>query len=527
MTKVLIADDEEHICELIKLLIDWDGLGLTLVATVHSGKEALEKYKELGPDIIISDIRMSGISGLDLIKEVKKLNSDVNFLIISGYRYFEYAYEALRNGADDYIVKPIKEEDINNALKKILNRRNRKLNIENENYTFKCEKVIVDLMQYPQNISTCTNVQMFNERYNLAFPDEPVSVFVIKIDIQGEGDLTEQLKVISAYALSILMKKMNRNDSYIVAASYNDMIPVITTGKVINSEDGTKLLNHIITEIQQFADEMVSVRACVGVGGEGRIKDLVRLTQDALDAVWEKIFNFSQKLFQKPQNEDQQELYSDAARRELKGDILNMNYNGVLEIYSLIEVRIMDGRKNLSGKHIYCTLDTVLKDIQDSLSEMKTEKDMVTNIEESRWKLRMYREFCQMIQFVRVTIQNVIDRLKQYEESIIKKPVLVAIQYINDHYSEELSLETISNIVGLNSVYFSTMFKKETKRSFVEFLTGIRIEKAAELLVNSSYNISEIAWKVGYQDEKYFMRVFKKTMGLTCAKYRKLYGRKI
>ena len=108
MCRVIIADDEPKVLLLIKNLIQWEELGLELVATANDGISALEMIEELHPDIVITDIRMPGYDGIELIEKAKALDPRIDFIIISGYRHFNYAQKAIRFGVEDYLLKPLK-----------------------------------------------------------------------------------------------------------------------------------------------------------------------------------------------------------------------------------------------------------------------------------------------------------------------------------------------------------------------------------------------------------------------------------
>ena len=122
MIKVLIADDELKICELIFRLIDWEAMGMSVIAVAHNGRETIEIIKNEMPDIVITDIRMPGYNGVDVIRIGKEYNSDIQFIIISGYSQFDYAQDAIHYGVSDYLLKPVKEEELTKALLKIKNR---------------------------------------------------------------------------------------------------------------------------------------------------------------------------------------------------------------------------------------------------------------------------------------------------------------------------------------------------------------------------------------------------------------------
>ena len=133
MLNILIADDENKVCQLIKSLVDWEALDMRVIATAENGIEALEKIRELTPDIAITDIRMPGYDGLELVRLAKETNPRTEFIIISGYRHFEYAQSAIRYGVNSYLLKPIKKDELTDTLTRLgekLRERTRQLSYE-------------------------------------------------------------------------------------------------------------------------------------------------------------------------------------------------------------------------------------------------------------------------------------------------------------------------------------------------------------------------------------------------------------
>ena len=116
MMKVIVADDEAKVCQLICSLVDWASLDMEVAGVAHNGIEALELVETLRPDLIITDIRMPGYDGLELISRAKAAKPDLDFIIVSGYRHFEYAQSAIKYGVSDYLLKPIKKADLIETL---------------------------------------------------------------------------------------------------------------------------------------------------------------------------------------------------------------------------------------------------------------------------------------------------------------------------------------------------------------------------------------------------------------------------
>ncbi|MGI6011281.1 MAG: response regulator transcription factor [Ruminococcus sp.] len=520
MLKVLIADDEKHVCKLIEKLIKWDELHLQLVSVVHSGSAALETFRVLRPDIIITDIRMPSLNGIDLIKEIRQMDKDVSFLVISGYRFFDYAYGALKYGAEDYIVKPIKENDINNALKKIIEKKTRAEKLEMENRGYKQEKMIRDLMEFPDKIRKNSD---FIQHYHLNLQDNTVTAFILKINLKGQEKIDDNLTVIAEHILHLLVRSMEKAGYSIYTAVYGDMIPVIAEGDILQQTEFREILENMLKEIRQFGDKNINVRACIGMGGAGDISQAGLLLDEARCAVWDQIFEGTEKILKKKRKREVT-VVSDELKDQLKNSISSLNYGEIKNMTAQIEAGFIRNRYSVSGRQVYETYQMVMDTFKELLEKLDSESDVLISAENAELKLRMITDFSEVINYMRLMIDQLITKVQNLEENMEKKPIRTAITYINEHYSENMSLETISAVVDLNPVYFSSIFKKETGRNFIEYLTEVRLEQAKTLLLESDYNISEIAWKVGYQDEKYFMRVFKKEMGITCAKYRKLYG---
>lgn len=122
--KVLIADDEKKVAQLIYKIVDWEQWGLEVIGVVNDGTLAVEMIRTEEPDIVITDIRMPGLNGIDLIRETKKEGKQIYFVIISGYSEFKYAQQALKLGVEDYLLKPVKKKDLAAVLDRIVGKRN-------------------------------------------------------------------------------------------------------------------------------------------------------------------------------------------------------------------------------------------------------------------------------------------------------------------------------------------------------------------------------------------------------------------
>ncbi len=194
MLRVIIADDELKICKLIQVLVDWESLGFEIIDVVHDGKTLKEKTLELKPDLVVSDIRMPGCTGVEFLQYIREQNIDIEVLIISGYRDFEYVRQALRYGAADYLLKPLGKDALKSALKKILEKHN--IEIEEKETQMKLTRqlslvqraagrnLLYDILgNRTQRIS---RAQM-KEEYHCDFKKQQLYAAVIKIDIEDKN----------------------------------------------------------------------------------------------------------------------------------------------------------------------------------------------------------------------------------------------------------------------------------------------------------------------------------------------------
>ena len=189
MLTVLIADDEENVGQLIKALINWKELDLQLLQFVNNGKDAFNLICAQNPDIVITDIRMPIMDGLEIIRESRKMNLDTKFIFISGYRLFEYAQNAIKYGVEDFLLKPINQAELNGALRNICEEKHKLLKQQDD------QKQIQSVLKKSRNIlydellqsllrkgPQTGGVEEVNRQYHLHFTDSYYQAIVLQLD---------------------------------------------------------------------------------------------------------------------------------------------------------------------------------------------------------------------------------------------------------------------------------------------------------------------------------------------------------
>ena len=197
MIRVLVADDEEKVCQLICKLIHWEELETKLVGTASNGIGSLQMIEAEHPDLVLTDIRMPGYDGMELLKRARIQNPDMGFIIISGYSHFEYAQTAIRYGVSDYILKPVNEEALNATLQKVRQRYMEHQVLTEKNLEQKKQQVLDQarvretLWMDLEYARIPRNMEALNEKYWYHFQEGKFRTFLIQADVKNNENLSE------------------------------------------------------------------------------------------------------------------------------------------------------------------------------------------------------------------------------------------------------------------------------------------------------------------------------------------------
>lgn len=532
--KVLIADDELKICQLIKFLVDWDLLEMEVVGMAQNGLEALEKTRSLRPDIIIADIRMPGMGGLELIEEVKKIDDNIEYIVISGYRDFEYAHKAINLGVTNYLLKPIDKKELFESLLKIKERYANKTTQQTKDEKLKSFEIIDrnrKRKQFIENIVEKRNIDdsslslsEINEMYKYSFDDLNYQIIMIKIDgmKKKQKESIHFIKEKIVEVLSSLLSDCNEWEFYFKESYCNILI---NYDENVFSERKTtrKTLDSLLTQRDLFKD----IQITIGVGSllesiskintsvkTARLAIAQRLVCGTNQVIYGDDINFDTEIFKNFLQQFDKEFYRALEMQdilEVKKVIENLR-ESVLSKEDITGYEIIQLSKQVVNSYIFSLKLYVPTTISDGLFET-----FILEVEE-----------CATVDEVFDYLSKII--IENFELALLEKlkmdikPIRQAKDYINKHYAEAISLEILSDEVGFSTAYFSTMFKNEVGLNFSEYLLNVRMEKAKEFLKETKFSVSEVCQKVGYSDIKYFTKKFIQYTNLKPNEYRKLYS---
>ncbi len=538
--KVVIVDDEKKLCQLIQYLVDWEKLDLTVAGVAYNGIDALKLIEKEQPDIVITDIKMPGCDGLELIERVQARKYDVHFIIISGYQDFEYARKAIRYGVRDYLSKPIQEDELEEVLRKVTAERTElkeqeqsvallKNKVAQQSFRIK-RTFLKDLINQELKNFLQKDLDDINERYHCGFCPGNFQILYIKPDLPDmeEYDLVYQQLL---GKIGELCKKELQEPCMELIACEDDL----GTCVLLNYPEGEMKdfrwrLKHIRSNSSGLTEISPDIHVTVGIGRP--VKDLVYIEQSYLDArsaVLNRIFLGTDKIIGVDEQAmegavfDPGEIIDNGFRNQFRERTDMYDAEGISRMMLQIKDRCastpwMDGNK------IFLTV----KELVDMfLLEMKKGRAFT---QEDEMRENFQKEFYRC-----TTVDGVFERtfclMKKYMEAELEasrqieiKPVKLVKSYIQDHFSEPVKLEELAEMVGFNSAYFSSMFKKETGQTLTEYILEVRIEQAKVLLKQKDIKINHIPEMIGMGDAKYFSRQFKKVSGLTPSQYRKFFG---
>ncbi|NSB12823.1 response regulator [Clostridium beijerinckii] len=533
--RIMIVDDEEEIRLGIIKKIDWEANGFIVVGDAENGQDALEKAEKLQPDVIMTDIKMPFMDGLELGKKLVELMPSTKIIVFSGCDDFEYAHKAIKINVVEYVLKPINSAELIEVLVRLKEQLDREYN-EKRNLETLYKHYIKSLPVIREQflvgaIEGRINEEQWHEQMEelgIEFKYKHLTVGIIQAD--GTLSFEENLNSFSGQKESALtpisIKKIVDENM----GKYCKFISFIYSGMVIvmgNFEKKEDILLFIkgINEVCKVYKRIMSLTISAGIGyvcsNPSQIRFSYRTAQNALD--YRFILGAGKAIYiddVEPDNSIQLQL-DEKEERSMLNAIKISSEDEISEAIDSLFKKTEDLLLPFNQYRIY------LMEIMTSL--LKLVQTYAFDIEEifgENFNAYSYLESFNSIHEVKKWIIEKAIRINSYikRERINSSMMLIekAKQYIKENYSDyDISVEKLCSKLHVSPTYFSTMFKKETGTSFVNYLTATRLEEAVKLLNTTDDKTYMIAEKVGYPEANYFSYVFKKQFGVSPSKYRK------
>lgn len=486
--KLVIVDDEKHIREGLSYVLDWESVGFSVSGVFEDGRDAISFISQHSVDVILTDIRMPHVSGLELAKYVWENRLKIKILILTGYKDFDYARRACQYGVSDYLLKPTDIAELYETFRKL----KEQMDVEKEE--------IISVNQFMEGLIE----QFFSDVYLGAFADENAvqeqsrrlnlekklekavfSVLQISIEnyesINRRGYNKEQIYETIHHFLQMKYPDF----AFIVIYRENEDLTYIAYGKEGLPDD---VHAAVPSELGNVMDFWVNLKV------EGEYRNLYELMRDKkkLDGFVDlkQLVEKQKLLFScifSNQSEQAQTLFQTMFESLASVDD-EAAHNFIQNLFSLLAQKIADAG-------IVC---------EDGFFELPSAAEGKEKIE---------RKCTENISLIAQVVRNNMQGAENLAVSQAKK-------FINDNYSRDIMLEDVANEVFLSPAYLSRIFKKYVGENFSDYLFKVRMNKAKSLLKSSNLKIYEIAEKIGIQTPKYFFKIFKNYTGLTPTEYR-------
>ncbi len=495
MLKILIVDDEFLVRVGLESTIPWHEYGFHVVGSARNGREAIPLFEKYDPDVLLTDIRMPVMGGLELIEALKKVKPSLVAIIISHYDDFNYAQEALKLGANDYILKSDLSPD---NLMKIINRHVCNGALENNQPPIDETQIIY------QDFFSENNYLSIQKKCADIIVDKSYVALILKLyykaqneNSQSNIDMVRAFQNISSNIPSgrlIYKLFFSANKEVLFVFASHDM-------KVDKLLDFTKLIR---TNLRQYLNIGTSAGISSVFSSVHQINQAIEEAGQSLDLAFFEPAGIKM-CSQIPEIQPDISYFS-ISTASLKHSISEGDNESISSNIEKILIQ-MENEKNLANtKRLYYELMDYAADIATEQNLGKTEE----------YEFDDFQGF----ESLKTYIISLFSQLLKPKTPTYSFIVSKCIKFIEENYSKNISLSDLAKYTRKSKSYLSTLFKLETSVNFSIFLINYRIEKAKQLLIESDCMVYEIADQVGFNNPYYFSKVFKETTGVSCKVFR-------
>lgn len=524
MLKIMIVDDDMLVRERLRSAIPFDKLGLKLCGEAENGIQALEVFEQHRPQIVIMDINIPLINGLDVAEKILVEEPETNIIIITAYGTLDSAREAIRRGMVDFMLKPVDFAELEKILKKIISKvqmQSQKM-MEYQRMERLLEKGMPLLRnRYFFSLMHADSKQLNEEECRLHLRDfeitEEANEICVVIVIPDYNNLSVEQQIVSQAVLEEeLVKSLNLANVGSVVL-YDSMQRILLVGY----SSWPHLAFTVEQKISNLRDKMryvyhLDFRASIGavVKGFTHLQESLSTAEHAL-SFWSIAGNNNIVSSENVKNIDLPVIklpamrYSEIADLLLTTDVKRMKDT----ICSGLKELAYETRNPVRDVQIYAI--ELLALVMNCARELGGDVDYVINEEPTIYvKVLQLNNVRDIISAVERTVENIAENICGQRDKNKSRALGDAKRYIRQHYTDpELTLTEVAAYIDLSPSYVSQLFKRMDGCTFTEYLNHVRIEEAKRLLKTTHMRVYEIAEAVGYQNSKYFFQLFKQITG--------------
>lgn len=529
--KVMLVDDEEDVIQAIIHKMDWEKLGFVVQGYAHNGLEALEMAEEEQPDVVMTDIKMPFMDGLELSRRLKEQYPTIKIIIFSGFDQFEYAKEAIRLEAEEYILKPIDAEELRSVFERIHTALDQEFD-EKQNINMLKNYYMESLPILQENFYTALiegrepantlSRDMMDYQISLEGPYFAVVILHNSLTLAPEGinPLLITMSVRRLWEEHLDAKWHARFFTYLgdtvmivqleqptaLTKLTDDCQVLCRLSKHVSNATITagisKVVNHVLNlpEAYESAREASSYRVIYGRGQAINIMEVAPETQ-------------KENMEATPSEDSEDRLYPVFKAIKLNtAEELDRQIDAFLTKEAPVSPSLQEYR--------FFVLELVTE-LHRFMNANHLSMEAVFGKDEDLLQKVQHFDLQALADWMKESTHRMQALLRASQSDSTRNFVAKAEAYVHENYRDKnLSVESICDYLGISAAYFSTVFKRETGKTFINYLTDIRMERAVHMLLDENEKTYVIAEAVGYSDPNYFSYAFKKKFGVSPSKYK-------
>jgi len=514
--RIMIVDDEPLICQRLARLPEWEQFGCSIVGEAGNGLEALQLARECKPDLIITDVRMPLMDGMQLAEEIRALYPRTHIIFISAFHDFVYAKQAIKLGALDFITKPINPAELFEAVELVMEGASH----ANVNERMQQEKLVRSILA---NEREAADIEKQPEWMEVASKKAiMLSIEIDNIELTGDAGDPHALFILRE-TISHLMGSypypywicLNRRGVYVIIFQPDERIWDMKT-------DSMQIARDIFSRIHSTLEHSISIGISRTLPSVKHLREGLEQIQECLD--YRMLLGKGSII-----SADALSLFRDQSGR--KNDIHLTNLEELLRSGSIAQIspflrqvyRDMLATGFVKSQVQQYTIELINR------AEHIMEEYRLSNSREERKEterhILSYDILSDLLKFLESELVKKASQIVAFNKESTHSIIRSVEQFLENHYQEEITLVSLSKALHINHSYLCRLIKKETGINFRDMLWQIRIDKAKQLLTLSTMKTTDIAYEVGFKGETHFDQLFKRLVGLSQKNYREAHAR--
>lgn len=524
MYRIMLADDEGIVIDSLKFIINKEFGDECTIEFAKTGRNVIELAESFHPDIAIMDIQMPGINGIEAMREIRKTNDNLVFIVMSAYDKFDYAQEAMKLGAIEYLTKPMEKNKMIAAI-------HHAMSIVSQEKERRSQDLLVR-----EKLETVVPILENGLIYNILFQEyfeEDIENYKTMLDISAQsaymmvivsGDERDGYHMTNAVGSSVKLQKNYTRIREYLKLYFDCCVGNVMGNKIAvmvpcdNRETDLVARNEVIEKARALAHKLSDYTGNSFRIGIGKTKDLSEMEQSYREAIDALLLttNTVAHADDLPIGAEFENDYPIEQESKLFDEIEKGRTDAAIAAAKDFFFRVrtwdlMDARTKVL--EFAMRAETLAYSSGGLVYNVGSRRDYLPTVMGIDNMDDLWEWFKDKIVFSSNAISN-----KRTESS--NDIIANAKKFIEENYTKNITLEDVSQQVNISAYYFSRIFKEETNENFIDYLTGLRIERAKDLLSSTQYSMKEICNMSGYSDPNYFSKSFKKKVGVTPTEYR-------